>query len=273
MAASRAPHPLAEAICELAAPPLRPTVLRMMARHGDYLTATLLLRIRPRPLAAGLEVAVHSGVSDTEEGEQAVLSLAGVLYGLASTDEGIQTFARDILRCQGKLYSEAAGTDFSFHLRETAFSVFYCGWDSVALDLYSPEAITVTEATAGSPAFRRSNLCFHMPEVFGWSEHCLAGAEVENDAELYLSEQRRLHRQMFGTAVAARPASSEQPDSDAVRLATYRPLRDTAMQSLVDALVGMLRQAARYRGRHEHPAPVAAAAVAGQVGAGQAGGA
>ena len=56
MAASRAPHPLAEAVCELAAPPLQPTFLKLFLTHNrsdheehNYkATLALLLHVRPR---------------------------------------------------------------------------------------------------------------------------------------------------------------------------------------------------------------------------------
>lgn len=57
MAASQAPHPLAEAIAELAAPPLRPSYIRIQLYHMfefiEESSVTLLLHVRPRHLAAG----------------------------------------------------------------------------------------------------------------------------------------------------------------------------------------------------------------------------
>ena len=58
--ASRTGHPLAEAICELTAPPERPMFCRVMPLHALH-GPGVVLHMRPRPHVADFEVSSYGG--------------------------------------------------------------------------------------------------------------------------------------------------------------------------------------------------------------------
>jgi hypothetical protein len=83
--ASRAPHPLAEAICELAAPWLAPTYCKIIVLREDGVDwLALVLHVRPRAHAAGLEIAVHAGkaTSSDDMGGECTVNVAAPLYAV-----------------------------------------------------------------------------------------------------------------------------------------------------------------------------------------------
>ncbi|KAL4440623.1 hypothetical protein ABPG75_003624 [Micractinium tetrahymenae] len=232
MAARHAPLPLAELICELAAPEQQPTILKVQAVHEDIPTHTLALHIRPCPHAAGLEAAVHAGSAVNEEGNVAELASDGALLA----------------------WDETVGSFTALRLPEEHMSeMWQPGWDRVELELYPPEAVAL--AAGFEPASEgRANVRF--PLRVGPS--LLASAAVANAAPSYAREQRQLKQARSGRA-----------DSEEAYRAKHRRLQEEAAESLVAALVAMLRQACRYRGRQPLFAAGAGAAPDGAQQEGQ----
>ena len=101
-------------ICELAAPPVRPTVLRLRAYFSHDESFALLLHVRPRGgLAAGVEVAVHLSVS-SEGGEECSGPAAADRYILeappgAPPSAGVEAFVRTLITGGGWSYYWWAG--------------------------------------------------------------------------------------------------------------------------------------------------------------------
>lgn len=107
MAASRAAHPLAEAIVELAVPPVKEAYITLRAASSGGITRALLLHVRPGP-GPGLQVALHSGVRtrDQEGSNTFGFRVAGGAFDVPTSAAGIGGFVADLL----------AGSDFIVNL-------------------------------------------------------------------------------------------------------------------------------------------------------------
>ncbi|KAL4422514.1 hypothetical protein ABPG75_008711 [Micractinium tetrahymenae] len=140
--------------------------------HG--MIETLVLRIRPRPLAAGLEVAVYSGVSETQEGDEAVLDRAGALYAVPATAEGIRAFAHTLVHSSAGTESDMLDDNNGFRLEEAPHAFTY-GWESVQLDLLDPQAVSaeaLPRATppASTPSASACQPCMRTAASTSWVE-------------------------------------------------------------------------------------------------------
>ena len=274
MAASRAAHPLAEAIADLAAPPLAPSYLRVQLHglHGPCLA--LILHVHPRPRAAGLEVAVLSG--NTTEGQPEVTALHaahGQLFAPAPTSAGLQAFAEDLIAVGAWGVDANTGEPWRLCLPASQHLWSSC-WHNLELALASPQDVTTSRAPAAAGgaapgagpaggAGAGGGLHIRFPDFYGpW----LAQVQLRCKCAEYAHEQAMRKRM---------PAARLQPDSDEVYEATYSRLREADMQRLTDSLTTMLRYAARYRGAlpAEAPAPVAGGGGGGGGASAAAGGA
>jgi hypothetical protein len=242
--ASSAPHSLAEAICELAAPPQEPTYLRLQAYHGDTPSfAVVVLHLRPRHHAAGLEIAVHCAVVEEEELVYYVdAAEAGVLYAVEQTAAGIEAFVQDLITTGSWEYE---GDTNSLRLYTTPDAA---NWSKVDLQLCAATAVH---------ASRQQGVRLSFPPPFIVSARgTICSAAVHNGSDAYNEEQQALMQQPH-----QRPRGI-LPDSKEVFQRTFRALRDSAMQSLASMLASMLRQACLFRGSVPVPPPAPAAEAA-----------
>ncbi|PRW45075.1 TRANSPARENT TESTA 12-like [Chlorella sorokiniana] len=105
---------------------------------GGYPTLTVLLHIRPRPLAAGLEIAVYTGHAEDEECNSAYLGRQGILFAVPRTQAGLERFASNLV--DGA--SEGFGQDGPGTLALPAkHDKWYRGWCRVQLDMLLPEEV------------------------------------------------------------------------------------------------------------------------------------
>ena len=264
---------LAEAICELAAPPHQPCYIRLQAVNEFGSAQTLLLHVRPRPLAAGLEVAAYPGYAMNEEGTLVSLRRRGVLYALPTTDSGLERFAADVLAGGPSNVGEEGDPASGFVLSERASH--YAAWWTARCDLHAPGDVQAA-ALPPEAGLGQAFLGLRFPHLHESDAPLpLASVELGNAADDYVSTQdaRRSNKRKRESAVdgaageaAAAPAALPEPDSPAEYERKYRQLRDEAMAELTAALVTLLRHAARYRGtvEFEPPLPPAPAAAGGE---------
>lgn len=243
-----AAHPLAEAICELAAPGLQPSYIRLLALYEEPAAQCLVLHVRPRRLAAGLEVAAYSGICVDDERSMMRLLRRGALFAAPSTRGGLAQLAADLLAaCPIELEYNDQPLGFGLPL---ALQAHAAAWRSARGDLFDPAEVQASEL---APDFagdvRALGLTFPSP-----SAECraLASVVVKNAAADY--EQTQL--------VDRGRAGAAQLDSRAEFERRYHQLRDATMARLTAGLEALLRQAARYRGSIEHPLPRAQQAPA-----------
>ncbi len=221
-------HYLAESICELAAPPLQPSFIRLVAHHGDYPTLVLLLHVRPRQLAAGIEVAVYSGTAEDEEGTQADVSRQGAVFAVQQTQAGLEQFAADLIASSPEEYDDGAGPcQLTLPLYHSA--VAGAAWDSVQLHLLPPSTV---QASAQQGQLSPDWLSIVMPTLFTPRE-ALAAAEVRNRATAYAHKQdalkRRLeqHKREQAAAAAGSPAAIAAGSGTAATTAAPPPQPDS----------------------------------------------
>ena len=267
-------HYLAEAICELAAPPLQPSFIRLVARQGDDPNLAILLHVRPHQLSAGLEVAAYSGIAQGEEATEVHIRRQGTVFAVRQSQAGLEQFVADLITTSPEEYDDRACK----LLLPFEYSKYGAAWDSMQLDLLAPSEVQLG-APVGPGMLRVS-----LPSVFQ-TEGRAAAVEVENRAAIYGWRQRHLKEQQQQAAAAAGVGSSpgasggassgaasaaalERPDNPAEFEHKYLALRGEAMAQLQATLLAMLRQALRYRGRIEFPGapplpPAAPAAPAG----------
>ena len=235
---------------------------RHQAGADFFPTHLLLLHVRPRALAAGLEVAVHSGVAEDEEATGARMGRHGTLYAVPRTPAGLEAFAADLLATSPVEWDDSGPNRMALPTRAQPND---CGWDSVSLDLLPPSKV---RASARRGPHGTSWVELSMPTFHGDSDAC-GDAKVSNPSAAYARCQAELRRQLAeqqrkaaagtdgagggaaGPAAAGPPA--KQPDSDEERERKYRVMRDQAMAELQAALAAMLRQAVRYRGPIDLP--------------------
>ncbi|KAI7838329.1 hypothetical protein COHA_007898 [Chlorella ohadii] len=275
-------HYLAESICELAAPPLQPSLIRIAASQGDYHSLLLLLHVRPRRLAAGIEVAVYSGLEEDDMGAVARIRRQGIIYAVRQTQAGLEQFVADLIASSPAEFDEPATRPCKLGLYP-----WHTGdeeWDSVQLDMLPPS--TVRRPVHQGPTLPSADwMRVTMPSIFS-PDSSLGDAEVRNRAADYAEKQAALKRQMeqhkheqaaagtcgptapaanSDTAASAAAAAPPQPDSETKFERKWRALRDESMAELQAALLAMLRQALRFRGTLDFPLkapPIEAAAAA-----------
>lgn len=289
------PHELAEAICELAAPPHRPCWIRvqvrslrtslrlklqlapaqpvlaalppslpsqpLQARNQGFPSQLLLLHVRLRAPAAGLEVVAHYGMTEDEEGTRARVSSNGALYVVPRTAAGLEAFAPDALAPRPIEWDDNGPCRM---LLPTEPRMWDGSWDAVDLDLLPPAQVQAVQQAAHGRTWAKVSL----PMYF--DSGAPAGASVANPSADYTRSQAALKRKLAeekrkaaaaaaaagegapdgAAAVAsiAAAAGAQQPDSDDEFKRKWKPMRDQAMADLHAALLAMLRQAVRWRG-------------------------
>lgn len=167
---------------------LKPSVfLRVVTWHGAA-ALTLLLHVRPRTLAGGVEVAVYSGVAEEEDAEVVRIGRHGSIFAVQQTQAGLERFAADLVATSPEAWDE----DMPFKLElPTEHNVGTAAWDSVQLLLLPPSAVQVSAHEA-----RPSWLCVTVPAAIIAPESAVTAAEVRKRATAYANRQAVLKRQL-----------------------------------------------------------------------------
>jgi hypothetical protein len=180
-----APHPLAEAICELAAPPLAPTYLRLQACRGDTPSFAVVLHLRPRHHAAGLESAVHCAAANVEvEGIACYVHAAeaGALYAVPQTAAGIEAFVADLINTGSW---ETGYGDQTLCLPERYYR--FDSWSAIQVQLCAASSVVATSRPyAGCVVLK-----FPMPFQVSTDESVCC-VRVQNASSNYARQQEAL---------------------------------------------------------------------------------
>lgn len=278
MAGSRAPHPLAEAIAELAAPPVAESFLFI---HPEDSFRALLLHLRPRRLAAGLEASVRCGrLFDLEGQPKCELHRSGPVFAVSSVPLACGArqhaeLAADIDGFVAELV-EASWTyriDFGVCLqlpeRASELSGSYArSWQRV-------ELLLLPTAALGAAPLAGDHISLRLPAI---DDPVLCASFVDGRSVAYarrqaaVREERRRRSSLleaveWGNAealveLATLPDQGANYDDDAAMEARYAQLRSDDMRRLAAALANILKLACRFRGVANTPTvvqPVAAA--------------
>ena len=108
---------------------------------AGYPTLTVLLHVRPRPLAAGLEIAVYSGSAEDEECCSAYMDRQGMLFGVPRTQAGLERFAASLVDAGPEEHGENGPGTLALPAKHDKWSR---GWYRVQLDLLLPEEVQAT---------------------------------------------------------------------------------------------------------------------------------
>ena len=235
--ANAAPHDLALAAAELAAPRLAPSacVLQVWSVAGD-LSLVLLLRIRPREAAAGLEIAVHSGVPEDDIADPtAVMTMHGALYDVPATAAGIDRWVEALVATGAWGWDHPTSSRCRLQLSPYT-NVF--NWSIVTMQLLDPSCLGM----AATPGDRRLfGLSWPRPQL--GVDGCVLGC-----IEVYSAAWH--HQQSL---------DEEEVDAD-----KRRQLVAADMAALRSALASTLRLACSYRGLSAAPVqPLVPPAAAG----------
>lgn len=218
--ANRAPHDLAVAVAQLAAPRLAPSycIVELQSGHCGR-PLVLLLSIRPRPLSAGLEIAVHAGQHgcpfDEDVHGQVTLWVAGALHAVPETAAGIHEFVAG-LTAAGAWGSPENEQPVKLQLRSMAswhvMTDWTYEWDTISLCLYDPSALTASAVPGGPLKFR---LTWPSPHEGG---RLLACSSFHSEAMMYTSKQCYLSGVQLGIRnPGAGAAAPPLPDSREVQ--------------------------------------------------------
>ncbi|KAL4452101.1 hypothetical protein ABPG75_007763 [Micractinium tetrahymenae] len=125
MAASRAPHPLAEAIVDLAFPQRQSSYILLQLRH----------------CAGGVDIAVHGGSSPGMAEEEATLMAEGELFSVPATPAGLAAFAEE-LATLGCWLDNFTGGDIRLGLpEEESPQHAFKDWRAVNIRLLAPQFV------------------------------------------------------------------------------------------------------------------------------------
>lgn len=101
----------------------------------------LVLHVRPRPLSAGLEVAVYAGSTEDEEGTTACMGLKGTVFAVPRTHAGFQQFISDLVAAGPGDWSDYGPAKLAL---PSEHSTWNRGWASMQLDLLAPDEVQAT---------------------------------------------------------------------------------------------------------------------------------
>lgn len=108
--------------------------------RADFPNQLLLLHVRPRRLAAGLEIAVYSGSLQDEEASTGRMDQEGTVYAVPRTQAGLEQFAADLAASGPETWNDYSDYPAKLPL-PTKYNSWECGWSSVGLDLLPPSAV------------------------------------------------------------------------------------------------------------------------------------
>jgi hypothetical protein len=265
---SRAPHPLAEAICDLAAPPLQATVLRLQTIEITDRILTVVCYIRQRGKGPDLEVSVYSGVQDPwdddegfPEANDVVVGAFGKLFTVRNSAAELSAFAADLLKADVEELDHETEETCKL-LLPLRIQHGGAGWHTISLQLFS--ATDVEATLLAEPREGRDMLHLKLP-VGGpmqasQSYKALASMSISNRSVFYAREQEELDVKASNAMRKGDPPPDTLPDSPQDSQKRYSQLRREAMDALLDALRSALMQARRYRGSLRFPGARTAAA-------------
>lgn len=113
-------------------------------------TLLLLLHVRPRQLAAGLEVAVYSGSAEDEEGGTASMDLDAPVFAVPRTQAGLERFVANLIAAGPECLAEDGSARLALPTKHTSWNR---GWMSVQLDLLPPSEVQGARQVCRAPAF------------------------------------------------------------------------------------------------------------------------
>lgn len=108
---------------------------------AGYPTLTVLLHVRPRPLATGLEIAMYSGAADDEECNSAYMDRQGIVFAVPRTQAGLERFAASLVDVGPEGHGENSRGTMALPTEHDKWSR---GWCRVQLDLLLPEEVQAT---------------------------------------------------------------------------------------------------------------------------------
>lgn len=119
---------------------------------ADAPMQTVLLHVRPRHLAAGLEIAVYSGyVQYADEDEVAcAMNTEGTVYAVPRTEAGLERFAADLTAAGPEYWSAYGAWTLAIPL---GCSDLDHSWREVALHLLPPTAVRASQMVRGAVGF------------------------------------------------------------------------------------------------------------------------
>lgn len=120
---------------------------RRLPRAG-FPTLLLLLHVRPRQLAAGLEVAVYSGRAEDEEGGTACMCLDAPVFAVPRTQAGMERFVANLIAASPAELSEEGPATLNLPTKHSSWDR---GWMSVQLDLLPPAEVQGTRQVCRAP--------------------------------------------------------------------------------------------------------------------------
>ena len=197
MAGRCAPHPLAELICELVAPPLAPSYLRVQASDEGSPTQVLLVHVCRRREAAGAEAAVYGGYAEDDNGRQLCLSPQGPLYALPDDAAGLAAFATDLVSLAATVFHARWGEFMQLQLPVRSDRPEYApmAWESVTVGLLDPsvvQALPLAPALPNDPQGPRYRL--RVPPC--WDRSIFVATEIEDGAAAYAAQQAIVKHQL-----------------------------------------------------------------------------
>lgn len=231
MAASRAPHPLAEAICELAAPPMPPMWLVLSAQPQH-----VLFHLRPRRHAAGLEVSSYLAIPEGPLGDTILAERTGLQHAVPGTAAGIRSFCQLLVE-----HAQWPPADPGAGYAPATLCLKSLNWEEATLSVY-PGADVQLSWPAGEQDWRAS-----LPR---WP---ISQAVVANESAAYAGTQQALRQAAGQQGGAAAAAGGRRPDSEPKFRLKYERLRGEAMERLAAALAAQIQLACRWRGTAQPP--------------------
>lgn len=280
MAHSRAPHPLAEAIADLAAPPVAETYLIIHPGvRNEYGYPVLLLHLRPRRVAAGLEASVRccrSLVIDEDwccELWQSgpVFAVSSLPLACGAQQRDIDSFAAELLEA-GWHFSD--GINVQLHLPERACEYSTTGtaehlpWQRIHLQLMPAAAFEAVAAPVDRVRLHLRGAEPNSAAPVVVSQSCVQGCSIPYARHQAEARQERQERSMLQeaaeggdaeavAALASLPPPATDYDDDASMQAHYAELRADDMRRLAAAISNLIKLACRFRGMASHPAGAA----------------
>lgn len=101
----------------------------------------LLLHVHPRPLSAGLEVAVYAGSTKDEEGTTAFMGRQCTVFAVPHTHSGFQQFISDLVAAGPGDWSDYGPAKLALPSEHRSWDR---GWASVQLDMLAPDEVQAT---------------------------------------------------------------------------------------------------------------------------------
>lgn len=183
-------HQLAAAICDLAAPPVKPTFLRIILQmeEGNVMPCAAVLHTRGRGGSA--EASVHTGYVTEPFDPEPIVNVSAPAYLLPSSAAGVDLFARDLVASLSWPHPmQAPLTDQICSLTPPAQYNPALNWTSAELALIPEDAVKARPHEPGpgdAGAEPQARLCM------GVEAPTLGGCEMPSACALYASQHAHM---------------------------------------------------------------------------------